>query len=149
MQHIKVIFGTNNLPLSCAIRWFTHSHWSHVAVVLDDRGDGQVIESVFGDGVRKTTYSDFVAKYPRHKMAYFPVQDASRAKILLEMQLGKPYDVTAILSLLFRRQWDKPSRWFCSELVAFASCMFRFRSVRRVTPEDIWKLSRDSAPPNY
>lgn len=33
-------------------------------------------------------------------------------------QIGKPYDMEGIAGFIVGRQWDNPSAWFCSELVA-------------------------------
>jgi uncharacterized protein YycO len=133
-----VIFGTNKLPLSWAIRFFTRSRWSHVGIV----SDGMVYESVFGKGVRVSSLKEFTLKYPRHAVAAIPcAHDEAIAKARKE--LGKPYDLKAIFGLLFWRKWDKKNAWFCSELVAHASGLFRKSGIKRVTPEDIWKVSTD------
>lgn len=36
----------------------------------------------------------------------------------LEAQIGKPYDMTAILAFPLQRDWREPDSWFCSELAA-------------------------------
>tara|TARA_B100000700_G_C15063644_1_gene867827 strand:- start:4436 stop:4852 length:417 start_codon:yes stop_codon:yes gene_type:complete len=137
-MHTVVIFGTNKLPLSWAIRFFTRSRWSHVGVV----SNGMVYESVFGEGVRISSLKSFTKKYPRYAIAAIPCNQ-SVAIEAIKKELGKPYDLKAIFGLLLWRKWDKKNAWFCSELVAHASGLFRKTGIKRVTPEDIWKVSTD------
>jgi uncharacterized protein YycO len=68
--------------------------------------------------------------------------DEQRARIetFLVAQIGKPYDYLAILGFMFRKPLQKPSRWFCSELV-FAACQAAgIKLLARIPP---WKVSPD------
>lgn len=64
----------------------------------------------------------------------------------LEDQIGKPYDVTAILAFPMQRDWREPDSWFCSELQAAAleQCKFFPRPLsspaNEITPRDLLLL---------
>jgi hypothetical protein len=66
----------------------------------------------------------------------------SAAQKFLEAQLGKDYDWMALIALPFRRKWQAPHKWFCSELAAKA-VQFSGRKLNRLpewraTPRDLW-----------
>lgn len=140
MDTIPVIYARGNKLTSWLIRLFTWSKWSHIAVVTADKR--HVIESVGGDGVVLTPINDFKSRYMTYQQAELPVVSRIDAFKLLRAELGKPYDMTAIYSMILRRDWDETDSWFCSELVAYASQLFRHDSVKRVTPEHLWRISK-------
>jgi ribosomal protein L15E len=134
---VKVIYGRNNLPFSLLIRLFTWSRWSHCGIVVDD----VVIESTFSKGVTRTKLEEFIARYKSTELCEIP-----HSKGWLERannQVGKKYDKLAVIGVFFRGGWDKKNKWFCSELVAYASGIYRHDRVNRVTPEDIYKISKE------
>lgn len=139
MESIKVIFARSPKPFSLAIRLFTWSHWSHVAVIMPD--EKTVIEAVGGKGVVETHINEFKRRYVEYKSCHLPVMDRREAYRTLRRELGKPYDMTAIYSMVFRRNWQETDSWFCSELVAHASGLFRQESTKRITPEDLWRIT--------
>lgn len=139
MEHIKVIFARSPKPFSLAIRLFTWSHWSHVAVIMPD--GKTVIEARGGEGVVETHINEFKRRYVEYKSCRLPVMDRQEAFRELRKELGKPYDMTAIYSMVFRRNWQETDSWFCSELVAHASGLFRQDYVKRITPEDLWRIT--------
>lgn len=60
---------------------------------------------------------------PRFELRYaLPVTEDQHAKILgfMRAQIGKPYDFTGIMGILFHESWHDPKAWFCSELVCAA-----------------------------
>lgn len=140
MDTIPVIYARGGKLTSWLIRLFTWSQWSHVAVVTES--GGHVIESVGGRGVIYTPITEFRARYKTYQEAELPVASAVDAYKLLHAELAKPYDMTAIYSMILRRDWDETDSWFCSELVAYASQLFRHDSVKRVTPEHLWRISK-------
>lgn len=141
MEYIDVIFSRSRHPASYAIRAFTWSRWSHVAAIMP--GEHEVIESLSKKGVVVSPLWDFKERYPEFYTARVPVRSRRAAYLFLRKQLGKPYDMTAILSMPLRRDWQETDSWFCSELVAGAMNLYRKDYVKRITPEDIWRISED------
>lgn len=127
--------------MSYLIRAFTWSKWSHIAVIMPD--DVTVIEAVGGKGVVQTRLADFIDRYPEWTDCKLPVRDRQAAFRFLRSQLGKPYDMTALYSMVLRRDWQETDSWFCSELVAYATGLFKHDYVKRITPEHLWRISED------
>lgn len=124
--------------LACAaIRAATWSRWSHVAAVFG----ADVIEATARYGVRRALIYDVLAGSSHHEWADIPCPTEPALRFL-EAQIGKPYDWTAILGMLTRRDWQEDDSWFCSELVAAAALAGGVPIIRksqnRVTPEDVW-----------
>lgn len=140
MKTITVIFGRNNLPFSWVIRLFTWSRWSHCGVI-DSTGEN-VTEATAKRGVCVSTLSDFKQRYKKYAIVEMPVADDVDAHLLLNQEIGKAYDWLAIVSLVARRDWEHCNKWFCSELVAHCTGIFRRDRVGRITPEDLWRISR-------
>ena len=136
-----VIYGTNNSPVSWLIRAATMGKYSHCGV-LDD--DGQVIHSTFSKGVHRRTLEWFKSTYSTNFYSYVVCPDEAGAMRFLKAQLGKPYDWTALLKLVFQRDWQENDSWFCSELVeaaVVAGNNQRFRdAVQRITPHQSWSV---------
>jgi len=79
----------------------------------------------------------------------FPCKNPYTARTWAEMQVGRPYDWTALLGFLVRHKWASNDRWFCSEFAAMAfqkggSPLFRPESLTRVTPQHLWMLPPSS-----
>lgn len=137
MDSITLVFGSGNSPFSWLVKLFTGSQWSHVGVLTGTH----VIEAVVGKGVIKTPLAEFTSRYSEWRMAELPVRDKALATRRVRAELGKPYDLTALFGILFRRAWHDTDKWFCSELVAHASGMFRKTLVKRITPEAVWRIT--------
>lgn len=140
MERIEVIYGKNRQPLGYLIRFFTWSRWQHIGIVVGD----MVIEATIDRGVIETPLSVFKKRYRKTHTGYIPCKSCSEALSLARQELGKPYDFRAIFGLVFRRSWESRTRWFCSELVAHTTQIFREDRVSRVTPEHCFKLTQDS-----
>lgn len=100
--------------------------------------------------VRVTPLADVLAKHSRWTIIDLPCGNPAAVIAAARSQIGKPYDLTAVLGIAIHRDWQDSARWFCSELVAWAfeqagSPLFRADAVRRVTPEHLWMLA--PAPP--
>ena len=132
---MSVIFGRNRHPLSILIRLFEWSRWSHCGIVVGD----YVIESTSRDGVVRTHINDFKKRYNSCKVAEIPCYPGYQERA--EEMYGKPYDFGAIFGIMFRQGWSHNEKWFCSELIAHASGIFREERISRITPEDVWKVS--------
>ncbi|WP_102798715.1 YiiX/YebB-like N1pC/P60 family cysteine hydrolase [Bowmanella denitrificans] len=129
---MQVIYCRNNHPLSLFVRWFTWSRWSHCGIVLD----GDVIHATAAQGVVCQPLTEFVRQYPTYQICTMP----GTAHLAID-QLGKPYDWGGVLGIRWGK-WDDHNRWFCSELVAYCSGLFRPNRRNRVTPEHCWMVSK-------
>ena len=138
MEHITVVFARSRHPLSYLIRAFTWARWSHVGVIMPDN---TIIESIAGKGVIVSTLQDFKKRNKQFHICQLPVRDRQDALRLLRKEVGKPYDMTAIYSLVMRSDWQEADSWFCSELIAHACGFFRNDYIKRITPEDLWRIS--------
>lgn len=141
MESITVIFSKSIHPVSFLIRLFTWSKWSHCGVLMPD-GEG-VIEARGGEGVVCTRLQDFKKRNKHYTIVSIPVKSRREAFKRLRDQVGKGYDMTAIYSILFRRNWQVTDAWFCSELIAYSTGLFRKDYIKRVTPEMLWRISED------
>ena len=138
---MRVVFARDYSIASFTIRLFTWSRWHHCGVVTKD---GQhVIEASALKGVIKTPIDEFKSRYRVVKFTKIPVRNNDSEKFLHD-QLGKKYDWLAIISMVLRLGLNRDNKWFCSELVATASGMFRGGRSSRVTPEHLWMISEDA-----
>lgn len=141
MIRVPVIFGRANKIGSAAIRLWTWSTWSHVGIVT--KCGRYVIEAVAFKGVIKTPIEEFKKRYTKTVIAYAPIdKDIDEFYLELEDYLGAGYDYLAIFGRIFRRRWNSPNRWICSELFAIAANIGRPERISSFDPEDIWKLSK-------
>lgn len=138
MEIVPVIFSRNGSLFSALIRLFTWSRWSHCGIIHGDK----VIEATFWHGVVATPLHEFQRRYKTWSIQSMPTPDSTSAIKLAMAELGKPYDKTAIISLVLRRRWQQADSWFCSELLAHASGMYRRERLSRVTPEHIWMICK-------
>lgn len=138
---MKVIFARSNKPIALLIRLVTWSRWHHCAHVSPD--GKSVIEAKGGVGVIETPIDNFMSRYRTVQMSEIPSIDDDKAWEFSKSQLGKDYDLRAVFGILFRTSWDDTSAWFCSELVAAASGIFRHDRINRVSPEHLWMISND------
>lgn len=145
MKTIKLFYADNPGITSKLIRLFTWSEWSHVAIV-----DGDVIiEATGGKGVIATPLLQAQQDAKLWRLEEYPCLDADAIIAAARSQIGKPYDRTAILGILFSRDWQEDDSWFCSELVAYSfqkggRKLFRRDTLNRITPEHLWMLEPNS-----
>lgn len=134
-----VIYGRNKHPFSLLVRLATWSRWSHVGIITPD--GTHVVESVLGAGVRKVHIEQFQRLYPKTYIGRMPNDDQWESR--LYEHIGKKYDLLALAGIFFRnRKWNSGNRWFCSELVAYVSGVFRENKLARVTPEMCFKITK-------
>lgn len=111
---MKILVASSNSIGSILIKLFTFSSWSHTAVMFDEH---TVIDSIFKCGVRRITLSEFKHEYPKVYEIDVDIPDEYASKDFALRQLGKKYDFTAILGIIFRnRKWEEDDKWFCAEL---------------------------------
>ena len=136
MKNVKIHFCKSNDIGGAFIRFFTFSHWNHVAIEID----GVVYESLSSTGVRKQAASTY-GGWDKMETVETYVPDLKVTKKFLEDQVSKPYDWTALVALPFREDWHNKEKWFCSELVIEAMLKGKFKPIRmesyRVTPRDL------------
>jgi hypothetical protein len=130
---IKLRFVKNKTIWSKLVRIFTWSEFSHVDYVFDD---GKCFGALPQIGVNFNTLRvDYCEFYEME------VKDKAKIEFWLLSQRGKAYDWMAILAMPFRRNWQDPSDWFCSELIATAleqdTPMINEPNKYRVTPRDL------------
>jgi len=138
---MKLLFCTSDLPAAVAIRVFTWSDWSHVAIIDGD----EIIEAVW-PRVKVSKLDNVQKWYKRWAVAEIKTRNDAEIIKAVRSQVGKPYDIGAIFGFLTRRNWEKTDKWFCSELVAWAFSqanepLFRPGTFSRVTPQHIWMIS--------
>lgn len=141
MSTLSLLFCNARDPLSLAIRAFTWSRWSHVAII-----DGyNAIEALAPDGVTMTETQEVLLRSREFELVELPCRNPQAVREAASSQVGKPYDYTALLGLALRRNWQAEDAWFCSELIAWAFMqagepLFRAECLRRVTPQHLWML---------
>ena len=131
---------------SWLIKIFTFSKWNHVAAMFEDSNNLEkysVIDVTLPSKVRITSYKEFCTIYPNHEVLDIDIPNEKMAYDFALAQLGKKYDWTGILGIIFQnRRWEKDDKWFCSELVE-AICVAggkrRFRSdVSAILPRETY-----------
>jgi uncharacterized protein YycO len=122
------------------IRWFTWSKWNHVAVKFETG----IVEARYS-GVCWTTLKYLKKQYSVVEEVQIEVPDLEGAFRFATKQVGKPYDWTAVFGHPFRRNWNNPEKWFCSELaeaIIEAGGKKRFRTdLYRITPAHQYMVS--------
>ncbi|NWO07969.1 MAG: hypothetical protein HLX50_20385 [Alteromonadaceae bacterium] len=111
---IKIHFCHSKGIVGAAIRAITFSEFNHVAIELD----GVIYHSTFLKGVHALPAEGFVDGYDHVETFEIQGTDEQKAREWLTSQLGAGYDLSALVALPFREDWQKPGRWFCSEFAA-------------------------------
>lgn len=137
---MKVLLCTSNLPGAAIIRWLTGSQWSHCALV-----QGDIAVEATWPRVRSVPVEEIMRKHTKNLVIDIPCKDDALAFYAALGQVGKPYDLTALIGWLSGRNWQETDSWFCSELVAYAfeqagSPLFRDGTMSRVTPQNLWMV---------
>lgn len=129
---------------SIGTRIFTLSKYSHIDYVSNlknDEGYNLMLGSIPGGGLiyRNQHNNNFHALYE------CKVDDGGNKQLFLdyiESQIGSKYDFLAIVGFLFpKREWDKPNKWFCSEIIAagFKKIGVEFgEKVSGITPDELY-----------
>jgi uncharacterized protein YycO len=101
---------------AAVIRWATSSWAADVGFKLPD---GQVLDATpqYGVAIRIETTDEDSAKYYLPSAPQWQVRNAVAYAV---QQIGKPYDWAAVVRVPTRRDWHRPDKWFCSELVETA-----------------------------
>lgn len=131
MAAARIIYARSHTLPGLLIRHFDGAgrrHWSHAGIVVgSDHEETMVIEARFLGGVQRTTLRSFIERYSRTQTVVYEVPDLEAGYRWLAAQAGKPYDWTAVLGHLARRDWSDEERWHCQELAEgfLAACGLR------------------------
>ena len=117
-KYAILLFDSKGL-ISSLIRWQTRGTVSHAAILLPD---GNVLESMQGDGVRTRSCADVDWSTAQA----FDVVGMSDSRWDAAMKwigspngakMGDGYDYLAVFRFITRHRQPPNNRWFCSELV--------------------------------
>lgn len=146
---ILLLFSTNEMLFSRAIRAFTRSQWSHVDIVCLD--DQKVIGALALQGVKEYSIANRLAYSTKYE---FRVLEGSQqgAEDYAHSQIGKGYDYAGVAGIVFgTRRWEDDDKWFCSELVAKAALVsgnrplhFKRKKLARITPQCLYEMTEKS-----
>lgn len=134
---MRVVLSRSPTLPSYAIRLHNWSHWHHGGVVVND----DVYEARAKEGVIKTPLKEYLARYSTNKFIEIPHKGDYQER--LRNQLGKGYDWGAIFQFIFRQDWDNEDKWFCFELIAYASGIFNKHYIDRVTANHLLMVARE------
>jgi hypothetical protein len=119
---ITLRFVTGDDAISVGIRAAEYGFWaSHTEALMPD---GTLLGAHVDGGVQARAHDYDKGRFTREAYVSIPADaamtDAFHA--FLRAQLGRPYDVDAILAFVLqpKRDWQTPDAWFCSELQAAA-----------------------------
>jgi hypothetical protein len=138
MKSIALQFSYQTDLSAELIAYFGHgAGFSHVDVVLADGrllgARDEACETIAaGVQIRPADYARFT-----RKLVVTIATDTANAQsfdTFLRAQLGKPYDLRAIIGFALGRDWRESDSWFCSELVAAALETAKIFPYRLATP---------------
>ena len=137
---MKLVLCRSKTIGSWLIRTATWSDWSHVAIVDGD----EVIEAVWPK-VRIAKLADIVLQHSECEFIDFTTDRDQEIIAAARSQVGKPYDLVGVLGLWWHRDWQDDSKWWCSELPAWACDRagvphFRPEAMHRINPQHWWML---------
>jgi len=125
------------------VRTATWSSFSHVGFKLED---GFVLDATPEHGVAIRMAED--DETTQYFQILAPTKYINDAISYARLQLGKPYDWTAIYGMAIRRDWWDDRSYFCSELCEAAFSHAHYPLVRdskkfdRITPRDLLLSTR-------
>lgn len=145
MGAIVLQFVGSRSMVSRLIQWYDHGKYSHVDAVLPDGSLLGARNDAIGDvpaGVQIRP-----ADYVRGDLLLrveLPAPDPTVKAFydFMHLQVGKPYDQSAIAAFASGRNWTSTDSWFCSELCAAAlekSGYLHMLSapVNKIAPDDL------------
>lgn len=138
MKAVRLVFTRRHHIGSLFLRAFLWSEWSHCAIVDGD----YVIEAAAGAGTRCRPLVDLLAESSKYEFVDVPVRSPDAVLNQAYLQIGAPYDWLGVVGIGVRRKWQENTRWFCSELIAYAfdsagESLFRAKPWR-ITPRDLY-----------
>lgn len=130
--------------ISTLIRWVTWWKHSHVVLISPDRR--KIIEATHGKGVVLGDLLEFVQR-DGCELRQIPHPYPNYVWEAAVSQVGKPYDWRYALDWITRRDWQDPGAWACSELIAWAIDSVPEELRWRVSPRDIYLLTKPYQQP--
>lgn len=117
-------------------------HWSHTA--LWDSHRRVFNEALMFEGVVETRQEAWFDRYSETQMIAVPCPNPLAGLMFAQAQIGKGYDYLGALGVPWRRDWQDPERWYCSELDAMvlaAAGRPVFRDPHKGGhPHDLWRV---------
>lgn len=113
---IYLLFTRQRRFFSRWIQRFTWSRWSHLAIVYED----EAISAMGFKGVVKVPLESYAKGYSETLLQRIDCENPEAIWAAANEQLGKGFDYLSLLGIFFRRDWQKESRWNCTELCAWA-----------------------------
>jgi hypothetical protein len=159
MSPVRIVFVTTNNKMGRLIRWRTWGAGpAHVGVMQDD---GMVIHADLGKGVAEEHLPYIAGIGSRIDVFRVDIPHAAAELFwsLARAQIGKGYDFLGNIGFVVRKPMQSPTRWFCSELVAWLFWKAGRPLLHRVpswkyAPEDIYRsplltyeISYEVSPP--
>lgn len=147
MEMIPVIYSRSRTVGSLVIRLVDKGPvkcmFSHVGIISEC--GNYAYEAVAGDGVVRTPMWQFKRRSSSWQLGWFPTECLETAYSRVKAQVGKRYDYKAVAGLalsVIGRKWDSPDKWFCSELLSYASSMFEDSFVNAIGVAYCYTLTR-------
>lgn len=100
------------------IRWFTFGTYSHVSFIFDDGEQQHELDALQGRGVTMRNTLGTLGEFDLFEAPCTPF-DGERIFETATALLGLEYDWPGIWGFMRRKKRHNPSKWFCSELVAY------------------------------
>lgn len=109
--------------------------------------NGKVVEATWPK-VRVTPLDAFAKAYTKLEYIDLPYELGKKVYEAACTKVGQGYDWTALIGFLVNLELGKKSKWFCSELVAWAfsavgAPLFRENRVERIKPESLYEIHPD------
>lgn len=146
IRYIYLVFSYDNKsPVSWIIRFLTWSDYSHVALVNPETLE--IISSDHKKGVHRKTLR-LLLKNLSVRFRRIPHPNPGRVWRIAYSQIGKEYDFDFLWGWIFRKDWQDPAKWSCSELIAWAAghggkYIISKDRIGRVTPEHLYMISEE------
>lgn len=117
---MKIIFTHASTIGGALIRFVDGGYWSHCGIITEDGMN--VIHATMQKGVIRQPLWKLQQDFPSHTIIDVPVEDEGAAQAWLLKQVGKPYDIWALLGFVFERgpDWSDDDNWYCSEMALMA-----------------------------
>lgn len=138
---LRFVGGTS--LISDTIKRFEYGFWaSHVEAVMPD---GTIISADMDNGVAQFPLDYNKGNFDRELYVSITATKDQTAKFygFIRSQLGKPYDIKAVLGIGLGRDWRDDRQWFCSELDTAGLCACGIfpahlaDDLNHVTPRDL------------
>lgn len=141
--HLVVAFARRRNVLSFGNRSTRPgARWSHTALWDPER---QVFnEALMFEGVVQTADWQWADHYSETMLIAVACPRPRDGLQFAREQVGKPYDYLGALGVPWRRPWQDPGRWYCSEkeaatLAAAGRPLFRDAD-KGIHPHDLWRV---------